>query len=66
MPTPSSALDRARADWLAGDASAWQRYRSCLRQLDLTDARAERPRAERPRAERPRAERRPTRPRARA
>ncbi len=56
MPTPPSALDRARADWLAGDASAWLRYRSCLRQLDASPARADRPRLER----------RPVRPRARA
>lgn len=45
-------IDRARADWLAGDADAWVRYRAALRQLEA--ARTARP-------DRPRAERRPTR-----
>ena len=54
------ALDRARADWLSGDASAWLRYRSALRQVEaLPKARPDRPRSER------RTERRPARRRAR-
>ena len=60
LPTPSlptsatlcSALDRARTAWLAGDASAWDRYQTYLRQLEAqlwagdrlrTDRRATRP-----------------------
>ena len=46
MPTPLTlALDRARTDWLAGDADAWIRYRACLAQLqDLAPDRPDRPR----------------------
>ena len=49
-------LDRARADWLAGDAGAWARYRSALRQVEALD---------KTQADRPRAERRPVRTRVR-
>jgi len=34
------ALDRARADWLAGDASAWTRYAACVRLLESVTRRA--------------------------
>lgn len=48
------ALDCARADWLSGDASAWLRYRSVMRQIEaLPKVRADRPRSERRTARRP-------------
>ena len=30
----TSALAQARADWLAGDPTAWTRYADCLAQLE--------------------------------
>jgi hypothetical protein len=33
-PFLTDALARARADWLAGDPSAWARYAECLAQLE--------------------------------
>ena len=56
-PALSLALDRARAEWLAGDPAAWHRYRACLAQATAL------PKA---RPDRPRAERRPRRARVRA
>ena len=35
LPAPiPTALDHARAAWLAGAPGAWARYQTCLRQLD--------------------------------
>ena len=31
--TASPDIDRARAAWLSGDASAWARYAACLRRI---------------------------------
>ena len=53
-PTLRSALDRARAAWLAGDAGAWDRYRACLRQIETEPKEPMRPRTDR-RTHRPRA-----------
>ena len=60
MPT-LLPLDRARADWLSGDASAWARYLSCLRVMDAARAKASAPSTDRARTRR-----RPRRPRAKA
>jgi hypothetical protein len=44
------ALDRARAEWLAGDPEAWQRYTDGLARLErhLAAVAASRPAAPRP------------------
>jgi hypothetical protein len=52
-PLLARALNQARADWLAGDPSAWSRYADCLarleRHLDGRPAHPEPPAARRPR-----------------
>ena len=56
MHTPLTlATDRARADWLAGDADAWTRYRTCVLQAEAL---------KNTRPDRPRPSRRPLRPRS--
>ncbi len=46
MHTPLAlATERARADWLAGDADAWARYRTCVLQAQaVKNTRANLPR----------------------
>ena len=59
MHSLTLAIERARADWLAGDPDAWIRYRACIRQIEaLKTARTDRPRELRrpPRPRGPRAE----------
>ncbi len=56
-PLLNGALDRARIEWLSGDAAAWGRYTACLARLEAHERTARGTPAERETPAAPRAAR---------